>query len=246
MKTAAFSTEQNQVSAYYPNYKHIQSATHYIDSTTGEQKKLTLEYKALWNYSLDRHHFFNVDKNGNGAWFDDQVDIALQCGVSESTVKRFFRDMASAGYIQKIQIRVSGHKSNSYIILKDLVVVAPDKIKHAQQKQQKKEAAFKPKPSATKTQSLQYDQYPDDYDPFTAKAETLPTVAAKAFKAESVEVEEPIFILAAPKPSNPIKQHKWAVSIDDVLGTSLGEAAPVIDDAPRWWDTDYDEMREPF
>lgn len=71
---------------------------------------------------------FNLFKEKGNPFFDNQEDIAEACGVSESTVKRFISELKEAGYLQINQTRIfGGHKSNSYILLNDLVLVQPNK-----------------------------------------------------------------------------------------------------------------------
>jgi hypothetical protein len=225
MKTAASSS--NAEPTWYKFTHELSKAKEYLNLSTGKAQKLSSEHKILWSYCYSRHNYFVTQKGG--VWHDNQSDIADACGVSERTVVRFIKEFAASGYITTTKIG----RSNNYSIICDIKLVTTNK------NTKEKTSLVKP--------FVQHDEYGDDYDPFTTEAETLPIVAApKAFKAESVEAEEPNFIAAPPKPTKPIKQHKWAVSIDDVLGTSTKKAEPVIDDAPQWWDSDYNEMREPF
>lgn len=118
-KTAIFSTDSKEITSYFPMYHNVMSAKTFTDLKTGEEKKLKAEWKILWCYSLDRFKFF---KESHREWFDNQADIADACGVSENTVQRFFKEMTATGYVQTKTTRISGHKSNSYVITQDLVV----------------------------------------------------------------------------------------------------------------------------
>lgn len=118
-KTAVFKNSSKEISPYFPMYNGIMSAKAYTCLATGEDKKFPIEWRVLWCYSLDRYQFF---KENNKDWFDNQSDIADACGVSENTAQRFLKAMATAGYIQTTTTRISGHKSNSYVITQDLVL----------------------------------------------------------------------------------------------------------------------------
>ncbi|MBF8640115.1 DUF6945 domain-containing protein [Pseudomonas luteola] len=129
MATQVFAKSESQLDTYLPAYKNILSATGFVgveivDKKTGEVrdviKPFSAEQKLVWLYVLDRYKFFTDDKR---AYFDNQVDIAKACGVSERTVLRFFKDLSLSGYLQITQTRIGGHKSNSYIVTKDLVLV---------------------------------------------------------------------------------------------------------------------------
>lgn len=120
MATQLFAKSESQLDTYLPAYKTILSATGWVNLSTGETKPLSAEQKLVWLYVLDRYKFFTDDKC---AYFDNQVDIAKACGVSERTVLRFFKDLSLSGYLQITQTRIGGHKSNSYIITRDLVLV---------------------------------------------------------------------------------------------------------------------------
>jgi len=126
MKTQLFAKTEKELSTYLPAYKNILSAKGWIDLGTGETKVFSAEQKLVWLYVLDRYKFFTDDKR---AYFDNQIDIGNACGVSERTVLRFFKDLKAAGYLQINQTRIGGHKSNSYVIVRDLVLVQQDKAK---------------------------------------------------------------------------------------------------------------------
>lgn len=113
--------EQNQqVETYYPTYKEIQKATEYFHVKAGESKPLTLEKKAVWHWILHRYLFFKSQGKG---FFDNQEDIALNSGVSLSTVRRFLKELEEMGYIKiTMTQKYGGHKSNSYEILYNLIL----------------------------------------------------------------------------------------------------------------------------
>lgn len=119
-KTQLFAKSEKELCSYLPAYKTILSATAWVNPKTGEAKRFSAEQKLVWHYVLDRYKFF---KDSNKDYFDNQADIAIACDVSERTVIRLFKDLSIAGYLQIHQIRVGGHKSNSYKITKDLVLV---------------------------------------------------------------------------------------------------------------------------
>lgn len=134
MATQLFAKSEQQLDIYLPAYKNILSAKGFvgveIDKNTGEIKQVvkpfSAEQKLVWLYVLDRYKFFTDDKR---AYFDNQIDIGNACGVSESTVKRFFRALREAGYLTAHETRIGGHKSNSYVIHRDLVLVQEDAAK---------------------------------------------------------------------------------------------------------------------
>lgn len=134
MATQLFAKSEQQLDIYLPAYKNILSAKGFvgveIDKDTGEIKQVvkpfSAEQKIVWLYVLDRYKFFTDDKR---AYFDNQIDIGNACGVSERTVLRFFKELNAAGYLQVNQTRIGGHKSNSYVIVRDLVLVQEDKEK---------------------------------------------------------------------------------------------------------------------
>ena len=120
--------EQNQpVETYYPTCKEIQKATEYFPVKAGESKPLTLEKKAVWHWILHRYLFFKSQGKG---FFDNQEDIALNSGVSLSTVRRFLKELEEMGYIKiTMTQKYGGHKSNSYEILFNLSVTKGEKVK---------------------------------------------------------------------------------------------------------------------
>jgi len=128
MATQLFAKSEQQLDIYLPAYKNILSAKGFVgvevEKDTGEIKQVvkpfSAEQKLVWLYVLDRYKFFTDDKR---AYFDNQIDIGNACGVSERTVLRFFKELNAAGYLQVNQTRIGGHKSNSYVIVRDLVLV---------------------------------------------------------------------------------------------------------------------------
>lgn len=134
MATQLFAKSEQQLDIYLPAYKNILSAKGFVgvevEKETGEIKQVvkpfSAEQKLVWLYVLDRYKFFTDDKR---AYFDNQIDIGNACGVSESTVKRFFRALREAGYLTAHETRIGGHKSNSYVIHRDLVLVQEDAAK---------------------------------------------------------------------------------------------------------------------
>lgn len=123
MATQLFAKSEQQLDIYLPAYKNILSAKGWVDLVTGETKVFSAEQKLVWLYVLDRYKFFTDDKR---AYFDNQIDIGNACGVSERTVLRFFKELKAAGYLQINQTRIGGHKSNSYVISRDLVLMQKD------------------------------------------------------------------------------------------------------------------------
>lgn len=134
MATQLFAQTETQLDTYLPAYKNIMSAIGFVNLNTGETIKLSAEQKIVWLYILDRYKFF---KEKGQLYFDNQADIALACGVSERTVLRFINALSNSvdkegkyvgsGYLQINQTRICGHKSNSYTIISDLVLVQPEK-----------------------------------------------------------------------------------------------------------------------
>lgn len=124
-KTQLFAKSEKELCSYLPAYKAILSATAWVNPKTGEAKRFSAEQKLVWHYVLDRYKFF---KDSNKDYFDNQADIAIACDVSERTVIRLFKDLSIAGYLEIHQIRVGGHKSNSYKITKDLVLVQHENV----------------------------------------------------------------------------------------------------------------------
>lgn len=130
------SQEQNNlVETYYPTYNAVQKATEYFSVLTGESKPLTLEKKAVWHWILSRYQFFSGQGNG---FFDNQEDIALNSGVSLSTVRRFLKELEVMGYIKiTMTQKYGGHKSNSYEILHNLVLSKDDRPKGLPKRKEK-------------------------------------------------------------------------------------------------------------
>lgn len=147
MNTALTTNTPEAIGSYFSLYRELLTAQHYVCKNTGDLLPLTLEKKVVWCWMIDRFMFF---KNQNKSFFDNQADIAAACGVSESTVKRFLLELTDAidektgkpkgaGYIHTTCTRsIGGHKSNSYTLLSDLVLVQPEKApkKPAQAKTQ--------------------------------------------------------------------------------------------------------------
>lgn len=146
MATQLFAKSEQQLDIYLPAYKNILSAKGWVDLVTGETKVFSAEQKLVWLYVLDRYKFFTDDKR---AYFDNQIDIGNACGVSERTVLRFFKELKAAGYLQINQTRIGGHKSNSYVISRDLVLVQKDK----------KDAPAKPLQAPQEPQAPQMDDF---------------------------------------------------------------------------------------
>lgn len=109
---------------YVYAYRNIMSASGFVNPHTGETVNLGAERKIIWLQMLDRFYLF---KSLGNQWFDNQIDIASACNVGLSTVQRFINDLKSSGYIEVNQTRVGGHLSNSYTLLRDLVLVQPEK-----------------------------------------------------------------------------------------------------------------------
>lgn len=169
MATQLFAKSEHQLDIYLPAYKNILSAKGFVgvevEKDTGEIKQVvkpfSAEQKLVWLYVLDRYKFFTDDKR---AYFDNQIDIGNACGVSERTVLRFFKELNAAGYLQVNQTRIGGHKSNSYVIVRDLVLVQDDK-------KTTKAPALKPVLKEQPTQALQELAAPtiDDFVPASAE-----------------------------------------------------------------------------
>lgn len=136
MNTALTTNNPEAIAPYFCLYRELLTAQHYVCKNTGKLIPLTSEKKIIWCWMIDRFMFF---KNQNKSFFDNQADIAAACGVSESTVKRFLAELTDAvdektgkpkgaGYIHTTCTRsIGGHKSNSYTLLSDLVLVQPEK-----------------------------------------------------------------------------------------------------------------------
>lgn len=146
MNTALTTNTPEAIAPYFCLYRELLTAQHYVCKNTGNLIPLTSEKKIIWCWMIDRFMFF---KNQKKSFFDNQADIAAACGVSESTVKRFLLELTDAidedgkpkgaGYIHTTCTRsIGGHKSNSYTLLSDLVLVQPEKApkKPAQAKTQ--------------------------------------------------------------------------------------------------------------
>lgn len=155
MKTALTTNNTDAIAPYFPMYRELLTATHFArlksappakkgKPVPAEYLELTIERKILWSWIVDRYKFF---KDQGKAFFDNQKDIAATCGVSESTVKRFLRELAEAGYIKTHQTRIGGHKSNSYEVLEELVLltIKEDSKKAGNAKRNHVEAAPAPR-----------------------------------------------------------------------------------------------------
>lgn len=135
MQTALTTNTPEAIGSYFSLYRELLTAQHYVCKNTGNLIHLTSEKKIIWCWMIDRYTFF---KDQNKEFFDNQTDIAAACGVSVSTVKRFLAELTDAvnedgkplgaGYIKTTQTRsIGGHKSNSYVLLSDLVLMQPEK-----------------------------------------------------------------------------------------------------------------------
>ncbi|VXB44264.1 DUF6945 domain-containing protein [Pseudomonas sp. 8O] len=135
MATEVFAQTKKEIDSYLRAYKNILSAVGFVNLNTGETIKLSAEQKIVWLYILSQYKFF---KDKDQLYFENQADIGLACGVSEKTVSRFINTLSDAvdengekvgsGYLQINQTRIfGGHKSNSYTLLRDLVLVEPEK-----------------------------------------------------------------------------------------------------------------------
>ncbi|MNL07887.1 hypothetical protein D3C87_1285850 [compost metagenome] len=101
----------------------IMAATYWISALTGERISFTGDQKILWVWMCKRFHFFH---GKGGEWFDNQADIAVATGTSESTVKRFMTLLVKHGYMAVKKRRCNGFiQSNSYTILGALVLGSP-------------------------------------------------------------------------------------------------------------------------
>lgn len=202
MATQLFAKSEQQLDIYLPAYKNILSAKGWVDLVTGETKVFSAEQKLVWLYVLDRYKFFTDDKR---AYFDNQIDIGNACGVSERTVLRFFKELKAAGYLQINQTRIGGHKSNSYVISRDLVLVQKDeKDATAKPSQAPQELAapqmddFVPAGSEWASESVPMDVYEDflpeleddgscdDAFSYSGQSETQAPVTVQETKATSV------------------------------------------------------------
>ncbi|RIA31317.1 hypothetical protein DFO61_2033 [Ectopseudomonas oleovorans] len=136
MATEVFAQTNKEIDSYLYAYKNILSAVGFVNLNTGETIKLSAEQKIIWLYILSQYKFF---KDEDRLYFENQADIALACGVAEKTVSRFINTLSDAvdengkkvgsGYLQISQTRrFGGRKSNSYVLLSDLVLVQPEKV----------------------------------------------------------------------------------------------------------------------
>lgn len=218
MATQLFAKSEQQLDIYLPAYKNILSAKGFVgvevEKDTGEIKQVvkpfSAEQKLVWLYVLDRYKFFTDDKR---AYFDNQIDIGNACGVSERTVLRFFKELNASGYLQVNQTRIGGHKSNSYVIVRDLVLV---------QQEDKAKAPVQAKEQPT--QALQELAAPtmDDFVPAGADwaSEAVPMDAYDDFMPEpeddgscadsltyNAQEDEPCSSVKQPKPDVPETIH---------------------------------------
>lgn len=173
MKTALTTNNPEQISSYFSLYRELLSAQQYVCKNTGNLIPLTPEKKIIWCWMIDRFLFF---KNQDKAFFDNQADIAAACGVSESTVKRFLAELTDAvdkdgkpkgaGYIKTTCTRIGGHKSNSYALLSDLVLVQPKKAPNKPAQAQTQQANTIAAPSLKNAvEELTEPSSDDDYIP---------------------------------------------------------------------------------
>ncbi len=225
MATQLFAKSEQQLDIYLPAYKNILSAKGFvgveIEKDTGEIKQVvkpfSAEQKLVWLYVLDRYKFFTDDKR---AYFDNQIDIGNACGVSESTVKRFFRALREAGYLTAHETRIGGHKSNSYVIHRDLVLVQEDKEKApVQAKEQPTQAPqelaaptmddFVPAGAEWASEAVPMDAYDD----FLPELEDDGSYAAALSYSEQEE-DKPCSSVKQPKPDVPETIH--GVSLADM------------------------------
>ncbi|WP_312341186.1 DUF6945 domain-containing protein [Stutzerimonas nitrititolerans] len=212
MATQLFAKSEQQLDIYLPAYKNILSAKGFVgvevEKDTGEIKQVvkpfSAEQKLVWLYVLDRYKFFTDDKR---AYFDNQIDIGNACGVSESTVKRFFRALREAGYLTAHETRIGGHKSNSYVIVRDLVLVQEDKAKApVQAKEQPTQAPqelavptmddFVPASAEWASEAVPMDAYDD----FMPEPEDDDGSYADALSYSEQEEDKPCSSVNQPKP----------------------------------------------
>lgn len=222
MATQLFAKSEQQLDIYLPAYKNILSAKGFVgvevEKDTGEiaqvVKPFSAEQKLVWLYVLDRYKFFTDDKR---AYFDNQIDIGNACGVSESTVKRFFRALREAGYLTAHETRIGGHKSNSYVIHRDLVLVQEDAAKApVQAKEQPTQA---PQELAAPTMddfvpaSADWASEPvpmDAYDDFMPEPEDDGSCADALSYSEQETIEQPVSV------SVPVVKQLPASGIDGI------------------------------
>ena len=227
MATQLFAKSEQQLDIYLPAYKNILSAKGFvgveIEKDTGEIKQVvkpfSAEQKLVWLYVLDRYKFFTDDKR---AYFDNQIDIGNACGVSESTVKRFFRALREAGYLTAHETRIGGHKSNSYVIHRDLVLVQEDAAKApVQAKEQPTQAPqelaaptmddFVPAGADWASEAVPMDAYDD----FLPELEDDGSYAAALSYSEQETIEQPVSV------SVPAAKQLPASGIDGIDLTTL-------------------------
>lgn len=225
MATQLFAKSEQQLDIYLPAYKNILSAKGFvgveIDKNTGVIKQVvkpfSAEQKLVWLYVLDRYKFFTDDKR---AYFDNQIDIGNACGVSERTVLRFFKELNAAGYLQVNQTRIGGHKSNSYVIVRDLVLV---------QQEDKAKAPVQAKEQPTQAPQELAAPTMDDFVPASAEwaSEAVPMDAYDDFLPEpeddgscadsltyNAQEDEPCSSVKQPTPEVPETIH--GVSLADM------------------------------
>ncbi|MEW9046702.1 MAG: hypothetical protein AB2387_06445 [Stutzerimonas stutzeri] len=222
MATQLFAKSEQQLDIYLPAYKNILSAKGFVgvevEKDTGEIKQVvkpfSAEQKLVWLYVLDRYKFFTDDKR---AYFDNQIDIGNACGVSESTVKRFFRALREAGYLTAHETRIGGHKSNSYVIHRDLVLVQEDKEKApVQAKEQPTQAPqelaaptmddFVPASADWASEAVPMDAYDD----FMPEPEDDGSYADALSYSELETIEQPVSV------SVPVAKQLSASGIDGI------------------------------
>jgi len=225
MATQLFAKSEHQLDIYLPAYKNILSAKGFVgvevEKDTGEIKQVvkpfSAEQKIVWLYVLDRYKFFTDDKR---AYFDNQIDIGNACGVSERTVLRFFKELNAAGYLQVNQTRIGGHKSNSYVIVRDLVLVQEDAAKAPVQ------AKEQPTPAPQELAAPTMDDFVpasaewaseavpmDAYDDFLPELDDDGSYAAALSYSEQEE-DKPCSLVKQPKPEVPETIH--GVSLADM------------------------------
>lgn len=226
MATQLFAKSEQQLDIYLPAYKNILSAKGFVgvevEKDTGEIKQVvkpfSAEQKLVWLYVLDRYKFFTDDKR---AYFDNQIDIGNACGVSESTVKRFFRALREAGYLTAHETRIGGHKSNSYVIVRDLVLVQEDAAKApVQAKEQPTQAPqelaaptmddFVPASAEWASEAVPMDAYDD----FMPEPEDDDGSCADALSYSEQEEDKPCSLVKQPTPEVPETIH--GVSLADM------------------------------
>ena len=199
MATQLFAKSESQLDTYLPAYKNILSATGFVgveivDKKTGEVrdviKPFIAEQKLVWLYVLDRYKFFTDDGR---SYFDNQVDIAKACGVSESTVKRFFRSLREAGYLIANETRIGGHKSNSYIINRDLVLVQKEedasKASVSSYTQRSSEKAINTEPDVESVPMALTEPYNDDAEVTGHLVDEIPDACYDDYYTEEEQEE---------------------------------------------------------